>query len=286
MKPHRTPTRILLALTLAALGAWSLPSPAHAQENLQVQQFLPMPGQQSNYFHTARAATPDGGTWELGFVLNYARNPLVIQTALLGDPVERSGVMVSDHLVLDLNAAVSFTRWLELGIALPIYLYDNGETGQGFGRFELPGTPNPGLGDLRLVPRVQLAEWGGSDDEKYALGLMVGILLPTHTNDLAYQGEDVVRLEPRLAFDAWFADWVVWSINGGIVVRPEEVSIENLSAGQTITYGTAASFGVTQNDTLYVVPEIVGAVSIARGDNVDLEEVPFEMRAASQCWLR
>lgn len=274
--------RRALAVAFAALFA-TLPSVAWGQR-LQVQQFRPMPSQTSNYFHVARAATPIAGTWELGLVLNWAGNPLVIQTQQPGESAERTGEIITHMLVLDALGAISITDWFELGIAVPVYLYDNGETGQGFGRFELDNPPNQGLGDLRLVPRFQLHEWGGDTDDRFALGLSIDFMLPTATHADQYHGEDF-RVEPRLAFDARLAPWATWSINGGVLLRPNSVDVENITAGQSATFGTAALFRVTRDDTVFIGPELTGLVSIT-GEGVDLEEVPLELRGGVKWFPR
>jgi hypothetical protein len=264
-----------LLFLICAVSFVGIPQ-ARAQD-LQVQQFRPMPGQQTNYFHGFRADTPDAGRWELGLVLNYARNPLVIQTRPAGESAERTGELITQQLTLDLLAAIAVTDWFEFGVALPVYLHDAGNRGQGFGAFELQDAPNRGVGDLRLVPRFRLAQWGGDRGDRFTVGFSADFLLPTASNGNAYQGEDF-RVEPRFALDLRLADWAVWSFNAGVMIRPEDVTVDNISAGHAATFGTAAAFALNDSGSVLLVPEIFGLVSIAPDDDIDLEEVPLEAR--------
>ncbi|MCB9530856.1 MAG: OmpA family protein [Myxococcales bacterium] len=266
------------AATVTVAGAGV--SVAQTSDRLQVQQFRPMPGQQSEYLHVPRAATPDAGRWELGLTFNYARNPLVIQTIRQNDRSRRTGVIIRSQDTFDFLGMFAITNWLSLGVDVPLYVYDApGDSGQGFERFEIGDSAHRGIGDVRLVPKLQLVQWGGEDDELMTLGLSVDFLLPTAAHPEQYQGESF-RVEPRLAWDYVPRDWVTWTLFGGVLARPEQSVVDNISAGSSVTFGTGAMFRLDRLERVFVVPEVVGLVSIAKGDNVDLEEVPLEFRAA------
>lgn len=264
------------ALFLIACGPLLAASDAQAQE-LQIQQFRPMPGQQTNYFHAMRANTPNAGRWEIGLVYNYGDDPLVIQTRSQGDPATRTGRLVTGQGVIDLLGAIAITDSFEVGLALPLYLQDSGETGGGFEAYELPGSAAQGMGDLRLVPRFRLAQWGGESEDRFTVGLSGDFLFDTHTRADAYQGEPF-RLEPRLALDYRMADWAVVTTNAGFMIRPNTITVDNISAGNAITFGAASAIDLNDAGNVVLVPEVVGLVSITPDDRVDLEEVPLEVR--------
>src|SRR5688500_99576 len=110
-----------LAYAAALLCALSQ-ARAHAQA-FDTQQLRLVPNQQDNYFgqHSARIL-PSGG-WELGLVLNYANDPLV----LIDSDGERAGSIVSDQLFGDALFAIGLFDVLEIGLDVPVLLVQRGD---------------------------------------------------------------------------------------------------------------------------------------------------------------
>ncbi len=256
-----------------------LPASGTAQDaRLQLQQFRPMPSQTSNYFHVTRAETPDAGTWELGGVLNYSNDPLVVQTQAQGEALERTGKLVTQMLVLDALFAWSITDRFELGVALPIYLFEDGRSGQGFARFEIGERPNAGIGDIRIVPRLELTRFGGANRDNHVFGVSADVMLPTG-GDNAYQGE-ALRAEFRASTDFNFGR-VTLSPNVGWLAR-RQVDLGNIHAGHSFTYGAGAIVRLTNNESVFGLAEVTGLVSKERLSRAELQELPLETRIGAR----
>ena len=98
--------------------------------------------------------------------------------------------IISGQLTGNVRFGYGFCEWFDLGVDLPIVLY---QTGDGFAGQDAPGSF--GIGDLRLVPRIKLY----SNQSWFDLALMPEIGVPTgHLVD-AYMGSPNFSFLPRLS---------------------------------------------------------------------------------------
>lgn len=247
-----------LVLLVALLAAR-----ADAQDRrFQADPFRPLPSQQTSYFHVSGAQTLDVGRWEAGLVLHHAWKPLVVS-----GPGGRLGAPITHLTTLDLIAAVGVYEGFDVGVALPVFLYQDGEQ-LGVPEIDVPN-PQPGVGDLRVVPRLRLWQ---SASEAWGLAVLVDAALPTGANRLDYQTE-AWRAEPRVAFEYASGRWRV-AANTGWFFRPK-TTIANVDVDDTLTWGLAAAFELIEG-RVFLVPEYASSASVL--EPVDLEEVPMELR--------
>lgn len=271
MTIHHRLRRLLRSIFCATIACGLFAAPAVAQERprlFQANQFRPQPSMTTNYFQVSAVRQLEGGDWEVGFVLNHAWKPLVVSSVGASGSTARVGSPITHLTTLDLIAAVGIVDAFEIGLGLPIYLFQAGED------FDVPDltvpAPQAGLGDLRIVPRLRMWQ---SNNERWALGLSVDIAVPTGINREDFQTEGW-RAEPRLALE-FARDW--WRIAGNVgwFFRPQ-TTVQNLQVDDTLTWGAAAEFEVIDGK-LYLVPEYVSGASVL--EPVNLEEVPMELRA-------
>ncbi|MBN1944489.1 MAG: OmpA family protein [Bradymonadales bacterium] len=240
---------------------------AAAQQQFDVQSFHPLPSQQINYFGVASARVMRHTDFELGLLLHFADDPLVL---VYGEDDTRLASVVSYQLTADLMAAVGLLDWFELGVAVPLILMQEGED-----TTIVQDAPDAGfgIGDLRFVPRFQLFSTerlqrsGG-----FTLGLMSNIWVPVGDRD-RYQGEGF-RFEPRLVFDLALGKRARMSANLGYIYR-EETEFLNLEVDDSFTAGLAARIALI--DWIDLVPELSAAIPVL-AEEIDLEEVPMEGR--------
>src|SRR5262245_30909694 len=102
------------AVLVLSLGLWLTPRGAAAQ-TFAVQQFKPVPNQQDNYFTQHGVRVLDPGSFEVGLLLNYANDPLVI----VDGNDDRVGSLVGDQLAADAMFAIGAGEKLELSLDLP-----------------------------------------------------------------------------------------------------------------------------------------------------------------------
>ncbi len=125
-------------------------------------------------------ALAEPGRLVLGAALSWVDRPLVV-----ADPSgEVDGALVRGRLGLDLGLAVGLTRWLELGAALPVVLFQSGD-GEAGGR-ALPALASAGTGDLRLRAKVALLT---SVRDGFGVGFVVEGFFPTAVRG-GFAGDD------------------------------------------------------------------------------------------------
>jgi len=238
------------------------------QDGFDVQRFQPMPSQQMNYFNVASNRILPHFDLEVGLIANYASDVLILRN---GDVtlVET----VTEQMTGELLAAVGFGGTFELGIALPMVLMQGGEASD----FVLTAEDAEfGLGDIRIVPRLQL--YSTIDDDRlggYAIGVMLAAFLPVGDEE-AFQGEGGVRVDSRVVGDlafTFFGRPGRVSLNLGYLARPEAV-YQASTIDDALTYGIAASLPITDH-TVTIVPELHGQ-RVLLGDDIALEESPVE----------
>jgi OmpA-OmpF porin, OOP family len=255
---------VALAVVAAVIGT---SAPAWGQVRFDVQRFNPTVSQRMGFFVQPSGRVTEAGRWELGLLLNYADDPLVL--ADIDD--NRVGSPVAAQLTANLLFVWGFGNLFDLGVDLPIVLYQAGDA-LPLLRSAQATDPGAGLGDLRLVPRLML--FGPRSMrvlEGPALGLLVDTRLPTGRRE-DYQGEGF-RVEPKLAFDHGFAGGYRVGAALGYMFRTSPGEIANVEAGSGLTWSVAGVVPVLPEAR--VVAELGGSVLLGADDH-GTEESPLE----------
>lgn len=131
MKPSSSPLTthkfkwLLLGFALA-FGVLLVSTPAFAQatknKSFQVQQFRPW-GDPDGMFMTQSGKTAGHLNYMVGFMFNYARDPLVSRN-LNGT---RDVSIIDNQLALDIYGSIGFFEFLEVGLVIPMTLYQTGK---------------------------------------------------------------------------------------------------------------------------------------------------------------
>ncbi|WP_437924558.1 OmpA family protein [Sorangium sp. So ce291] len=248
----RAPIIAAIACTVLAAA-----TSASAQEtDIDIERFKPA------VTHDAFVVTEGSGVrepadpWELGLLLNYARNPLIVAT---GDGDLRRQI-VSGRLGADLMASVTIAEPFALGLDIPFFLAQSGEGSPSFG----------GLGDIRLVPKLRLLD----DRDSIGLALLAELRVPTHTGDFSGGARNVV-FWPRIVLDHRFAPGLRFGVNAGVAIR-EETTYANVEAASELTYAAALGYRFGGIDgKVEIGAEANGGIGLA-ADNMAVEETPLE----------
>lgn len=197
-------------------------------EGFDLQQFNPMPNLAgTNMFSTAGAGVLPHLGWSAIALFNYANDPLVLRDM----DQERVETLVSDQGTVHLLFAVGLMHWIELGVDLPLAVWQEGRAVPG-GALR-PEDGSFGVGDLRLVPKLQLfSTRSGGRTDGIAIALLADVFLPTGDRE-RLQGGDF-RIGPRLAFDAVLGGPRI-AVNLGYLFRDNR-RIENLSVEDTLSW--------------------------------------------------
>lgn len=255
---------------LTALAATLIAGPASAQESLPVQQFAPAPGGDNNYVTVQGTAVVPSLKPAVGLYLNYAHDPLIIRR--VETDAERS--LVEHHVQLDLIAAIGLFDVLELGLAIPLTLYQ----ASGDPVATLPSRDVDGFttGDIKLYPKVSILD----GREGFGLAFLVPITLPTGSPE-NLQGNESVTLEPRLALQYAFSRQFRIGLTGGFLWRPEAQTLFNIDLGNELTFGAGIEYEIAE-DKFAVIVEGYGKLSLESGTQA--EERPIEVALAGRWW--
>lgn len=251
----------LVAFVLSALTA---PAVASAQ-GFDTQQFHAGPSLRTNHFNVSSAQILGHTQYELGLMLDYAASPLVFDPRLEDELVD----IVGGQLTLGLNGAIGLFDRLEVGFSLPMILDQTGDQYAPLGANAAPD-PGFGIGDLRLVPEVSLLNQHTEEDPGGAsLSLALHLWLPTGSEEV-YQGDNGVRVEPRIAFDYVLPRDITVSANVGYLIRQEAV-VANLEVDDTFTWGVGLDVPFSD---FHAIAELTGDVSTAATASA-AEETPL-----------
>ncbi len=257
-------TASIAAMCVTSLATLAAPSAVFAADGFDIQQFQPMPNLKQNYFGTSSAEVAPHMHWSAFMLMNYANNPLV----LLNDADERVDSVIASQATLHLLGSLSLFNLLEIGLDLPLIVYQDG--GSTLPTLNL-AEAGFGVGDLRLVPKIQIFTTRTSPySSGIALAAMADLHLPTGNGD-SLQGGDF-RIGPRFAFEGILEGGFRFAANLGYQYRPE-TQLQNLSVDDTFGWSIAAELPVTEN--LAITSELFGRISPAGG--IQREESPMEL---------
>lgn len=198
---------------------------------------------------------PEQDRWEFGFYLNYARNSLVVVDG--ADDLQSE--YIDNRVGWDVIASMTVVGPFAIGLDLPFFLPQTGD-----------GDPSVGgLGDLRLVPKLQILD----DRDLFGLGIAAELRAPTHAGDYAGGARNVV-FAPKLLMDNRFGS-SGFRVGGNVgVMLREETTFVNIEAASEFIWAAALSyrFGGWKGP-VSLGTEFWGGVGLAA---TDVEEMPLE----------
>ncbi|MEM6929851.1 MAG: OmpA family protein [Myxococcota bacterium] len=182
--------------------------------------------------HTPPAGAAGGLAVERGTIP--AAGSVAVFASFAWSPVvfERNGEIEARPLqrlgVIDVMGSIGVVDRLELGLSVPVApLY----RGDAFSRPTYSFTAGPGIGDLRIVPK--LAVLGHTGEDGVRLGLAVPVRLPTG-DETALRGAGEAAIEPTLLLGGRVGRLEVHG-SGGFRLRPGRDEADLV--GQEVTYG-------------------------------------------------
>jgi large repetitive protein len=169
-----------LAVLSAILG---LSASAPARANGDLTRYHP-PATMSGLLATDQAEALFPLQLSVSAYLSYAHNPLVwYYNDGTYEPV------VDRQLLLEVGGAIGIVRLVDVGVSLPLALYQRASDTAGFGRLS-----GAAMGDLRIMPRIHLVL-----ERTYGLGLSVVPELTLPTGDRGrFLGDPSVAFKPKV----------------------------------------------------------------------------------------
>ncbi|MBN2359662.1 MAG: OmpA family protein [Deltaproteobacteria bacterium] len=236
---HRI-ARLLPAFWLAV----ALSAPALAQDAVDMQSFKPSPFGNDLLTTESGEGLPQW-TWNVGLWPHYQHNPLVYRDP---DSREVTRVALGNQVTADLVGGFSFFEWLNLGLALPAVLYQDGEG--------LVGGSAPavaGLGDLRLVPRFQVVN---VKQGMFALSLLPVLTVPTGQFFDRWMGDSNFNFMPTVAAST---RWKWFTVAGNAYYRlRQDADVGSLTAEHELGFRLGGSVFVWP-EYLALLGEVYGA---------------------------
>ena len=275
--------KVIIASLVLAVLAMTLSGKAMAQDEDEDRGFsmnLFQAAHGHDSFLTVEGATvPEGFSFFVGSLLHYQNKPLVIRTCTdpQGDECNEWGgektALIEHHLSLDVAGGISLFRVFELGVVLPVVLYQTGEgitSGPVADRMDEIGGSS-GLDDIRLHLKFDLLHGiFRQKTKKFGLAIIPVLTIPVgkHIHDDSFMGDSQVTVHPKLAFTA-NAGRVRIGINFGYLWR-EDKEFYMATLGQRLTYGAALDVRIWSG--LHGIIEVFGQ----NGFSSELTESPLE----------
>lgn len=235
--------------------------PAFAQEAgpFKADHFEPLPAATQELGSVATSSTLSHLTPSVSLHIHYADD--VVQVVREDAILAR---LISQQLVLEPSVAIGLFDIFQLGLTLPAIVHQQGDA---FAEVEADGFSSASLGDLRIVPKVQIL-----DREKFAgfgLALLGVIALPTGDED-SYASDGSPRGEPRLVLDYRHASsGFHLTTNVGFLVRKSRHAGSYVS-GNAVRYGAGVAIPVAKPVTLFAT--LFGLTAVEKGFDPALVE--------------
>ncbi len=209
-------------LVVSSVPISAAPRLASAQDatNFSVERFR-LSTNRAGLFDVEWAELDAPRTWDIGLALGFADDPLIVSTS---DGMQTSA-LVDHRLGGNLVGAFVATRWLELGLDMPLILSQTGQPSMQVGTGSVDSFA---LGDLRFAPKLQLLR-----ASRHGIGLTVipAVTLPTATTS-DYAGEKTVTFQPEVAVAKPLGAFRL-GVNTGLRVR-ENVRLADLAVGDEL----------------------------------------------------
>ncbi len=181
--------------------------------------------------------TPPAGSFQLALAADYAAGLMSLRQ---GD--EKLGDLIQRRLDLHLLGSVALTDWAELGLDVPLTVYQahGFDLLQRHADFADRHPDSVGSGDARLLAKVRLL---AAERAPVGIALLAEVRLPTGA-DQSFLGERGVLIAPRAVIERSFGDAFRLGLEGGYRFRQDAGQYLNLYVGDELTLALAGSYAL------------------------------------------
>jgi len=240
-------SRLAPAALVALASLWVAPAVRAENPEVNTQVFRPSP-HPGDLFTVRSSETTGGLVGGAQLLLSYGKNPLVFVDSTDHFPDHK---VIEDQLSLDILGAIRFGERFSVGLAVPVFLVNDGQ-GEGFLAFD--DVPGQALGDIRLSAKVGILL---REAEQDGFGLAVEVMggFPTGTTD-AFVG-DGWSLTPALIADLRIGP-VLIAANLGAHVRSNAYLPFDTTIGTEFIWRFGVGFDAVP-DVLQIIGEVYGS---------------------------
>ena len=256
---------------LGALLGLTLLSPlSHAryQTGFEVITFKPAIDA-GDYFSVYGSQNLKAWQGNMGFYLDYSNRPL--QFVASGLAIGRQSV-IDNLFVANLYGALGFTDWFEVGVNLPVVLYNQFFTDDAAANEDAGG----GLGDIQFTMKFRLV-----DSEKNKIGLAFAPFFTLPSGDTSrYTGNGSVTGGVLLIADYLIHPRVSLALNAGVTFR-DDVTKHGVRVDDQLNYGLGVNVKFTED--FHGIVEVTGRSTMA-----DMNEAnsPLEAGAGIRYFIK
>jgi len=237
---------LLLSLVAPRLAAAQI-EPERQTRNLDLATFRPVHTIESSMLTVESTAVGAPGAYSFDAWVDYARNPLVVETAD-GEMEDRP---IANRATLELAGSYAFGGRFEVSGAVPI-LSQGGDDPRFSGIAAADGSA---LGDLRVRGKAFLFA-----SRPLAFGSSAEVTLPTGTNS-KFAGAQGPSAAVRLLVD-YSTGAIDVAANAGALMR-QKAQLADVEQGHQFVYGVAGAYRFTPQ--IAAIGELFGATDIGGG---------------------
>jgi hypothetical protein len=146
----------------------------------------------------------------------------------------RTIALLENRAALVLGGSVGLLGWAEVGLALPVILWQRGSAAPNLD-VNIVAPPPRGVGDLRLSPKAQLWE---TDQGRIGAGLSVTLPTGGATGYMSWGG---VTATPQVLAEGYGPLGLRLLLNAGLAIRPTR-GFNHRTLGTAWTYGLAGEW--------------------------------------------
>jgi outer membrane protein OmpA-like peptidoglycan-associated protein len=190
---------------------------------------------------------------DLGATLDFAHDPLVARDPATGERL-MDGDIVASRFGMQLTAGYGLTRRLELGVALPLVLAQNGDPATLAAGRTLSTTA---LGDARLFGKLQVAQ-----TDLIAVAAALDVTAPTG-DPTSFTGSSTASARPRLVLDLHHGALGL-ALNTGYRFRGRS-QVANVVVDDEVTAGIALAYAA--RPSLWLLAEGFVAIGVSGEDH-------------------
>ena len=148
------------------------------------------------------------GLFGVDFIMNFQQKPIIVSNSEDSDTN-----VINNQIVSDISLFYSVTKWFDLGLSLPVVLFQNGD-----GWNKSDSLIAGGVGDLRLVPRFQLFS---IFDKAFSMSIITEVTAPTGKQLHSSMGSNQFTFRPTLALGTQ-TKWVDAALNFFYQILPTQ----------------------------------------------------------------